>query len=72
MGAVVTFTGITPFDLPADRVLADATARGLKSVVVIGYEEDGGEFFASSIADGADVLWLLERTKHKLMKIVEE
>jgi len=39
----------------------------LKSVLVIGYDEAGEEYFASSIADGGDVLWLLERCKQELM-----
>ena len=65
---VITFSGITKLDMPPDRILEDAKGR-LDSVVVIGYDTDGDEFFASSIADGADTLWLLERLKMKLLRI---
>lgn len=36
-------------------------------IVVLGYDPAGEEYFASSIADGADVIWLLERLKLKLL-----
>jgi hypothetical protein len=70
---VVLFPGVTKLDLPADRVLEQALTKGvLERVVVIGVTKDGDEYFASSMADGADVVWYMERAKHKLMKIVDE
>lgn len=71
MGIVVPIGGITRLDLPADQVLEGAVGK-MESVVIIGYAKDGTEYFASTLADGADVLWLLERCKHSLMMIVEE
>jgi hypothetical protein len=68
---VVTFTGITRLDMPPDRILESAVGE-LQSVVVLGYDEDGDEFFASSLADGGEVLWLLERLKKKLLAVPEE
>lgn len=72
---VVNFTGITSLDLDPQRVLEQATKAGLKKVVILGYNsdvEDGdGEYFASSIADGADVVWLLERMKLKLLRLAD-
>lgn len=67
---VIPFGGITRLDLPPDQVLEKAIGK-LDKVVVIGYESDGTEYFASSCADGGDALWLLERCKKKLLEIVE-
>jgi len=70
LGEVVEFTGYTYLDIPPDRVLENCKDL-LDSVVLIGYTKEGEEFFSSSIADGADVLWLLERAKLKLLTIVD-
>lgn len=59
--------GITRLDLPPERILDAAQADDLRCVVVLGYKADGSEYFASSLADGADVLWLLERLKLQLL-----
>ena len=67
MGNVVHFTGITKLDLPPDRILQQAVGE-LEGVVVLGYKKDGSEYFASSYADGGDVLWLLERLKKQLLE----
>ena len=66
MGEVIQLGGVTRLDIPADRVLEGAMGK-LKSVLVIGYDEAGEEYFASSITDGGEVLWLLERCKQELM-----
>lgn len=60
------FDGVTRLDLPPDRVLQQAVGA-LESVVILGYDRDGLEYFASSLADGSDVLWLLERCKRQLL-----
>lgn len=59
---------ITKLDIPADRVLNAALDAGLTGVVVLGWDADENEYFASSIADGADVLWLMERLKKQLLE----
>lgn len=64
---VIRWRGITKLDLPCDQVLGAALEDGLKCAIVIGYTSDGEEYFASSLADGADVLWLLERLKMRLL-----
>lgn len=64
---VIRWEGVTRHDLPVERVLDAATSADLSCVVVLGYGPDGAEYFASSIADGADVLWLLERLKLQLL-----
>lgn len=69
---VVPFTGISRIDQPADKILEQALAHGLENVVIVGYDKDGDEFFLSSYADGANVLWHFERAKYKLMQLTEE
>lgn len=72
MGDVVDLNIVTRLDVDPRRVIDGAAASDLRSVVILGYTEDGDEYFASSIADGADVVWLLERSKHKLMTITDQ
>lgn len=71
MGDVVRFTGITTLDLDPDLVLEAAKGQ-LEDVTIIGYDKEGREYFASSVADGGKVTWMLERAKYKLMKITDE
>jgi len=71
MGDLVNLDCITKLDIPPDRILKEAFGI-LESAIIIGYDKEGNEYFASSRADGGDVLWLLERTKTKLLSIGEE
>lgn len=64
---VVTLNAATRLDVPPDRVLDAAKDARLTGAVVLGWDADGQEYFASSIADGSDVLWLIERLKLKLL-----
>ncbi len=57
----------TRLDIPVKRVLKGAKKAKLDAVVVLGWEPDGGFYFASSKADGGDVLWLLEQAKKALL-----
>ncbi len=68
MGDVIDFNGITRLDMPPDRVLEKAIGQ-LDGVVIMGYDKEGEEVFFSSIADGGEVLWLLEQCKLKLLKV---
>lgn len=70
MGEVVNLNNITRLDIPADRVL-EAAVGNLDKVVVIGYDKEGAEYFASSIADGGTVLWLMEKMKKALLNVGE-
>lgn len=63
---VIPFTGITRVDLDPDRVLENKKGA-LAGVVIMGWDHDGNEVFASSYADGGTVLWLLERCKLRLL-----
>ena len=68
MGDVTRLPVITTLDLNADDVLRETVGK-LKSVVIMGYTEEGVEFFASSIADGPEVNWLIDRMKTKLLAV---
>ena len=71
MSNVVNLPVITRLNLDPERVLEAAKGK-LAGVIVIGFDKDGGEYFASSYADGSDVLWLLERFKMKLLAVPDE
>lgn len=73
MGNVIDLPVITTLNIDPQRVLAKALDAGLTGgVVIVGYTDDGEEYFASSIADGADVVWMLERAKLKLLSVKPE
>lgn len=71
MSNVIRFNGITRLDIDPDVVLEAAVGK-LEGVVVIGYDKDGNEYFASSYADGGTPLWLLERLKLQLLTVYTE
>ncbi len=68
---VVNFTGVTSLDIDPTRVLKTASDQEFDSIIIVGYTKDGEEYFASSISDGADVLWHLERAKLRLLRMVD-
>lgn len=70
--AVVNFPGITKLDIPPERILEGALEKGLQAAVVVGYDADGNLYFSSSYADGAEVVWLFELAKRRLMDIVAD
>lgn len=67
---VINFSGVTRLDIDADRVLKSAVGR-LDKVVIVGFDKDGDEYFASSVADGGTTLWLMERAKLKLLRVAD-
>ena len=64
---VIPLGNVTRLDVPVDRIL-DAAKGELQSVVVIGWDNEGEFYAASSIADGGEVNWLLDKTKMKLLE----
>jgi hypothetical protein len=68
LAKAIPFAGITKLDLPPDRILKEAADK-LEGVVIVGFDKDGDEYFASSYADGRTVLWLLERCKAVLLDV---
>jgi hypothetical protein len=63
---IVKFTGLTKLDLEPDAILT-AALGSLTEVVIIGTTKDGNQYFATSSADGKNILWLLEAAKFMLM-----
>ena len=68
MSNVIRLPCVTSLDLDADVILEGAMGK-LKSVVIMGYDENGEEYFASSVADGGTVIWLMERMKKALLEV---
>lgn len=66
MGEIVSFRGMTRLDLDPDTVL-EKTKGELKHVVIMGLTHENKYWFSSTMADGGDVLWMLEHFKHHLM-----
>lgn len=69
---VSLFPGVTPLDFEPNIILDVAKRAGLASVVIIGYDKDGAEFFSSSVGGGPQILWLLERTKINLLRVCDD
>ena len=65
---VIPLGNITRLDLPTDHVLDAAKGDCSDGVIVLGYDDQGELYFASSIADGGSVIWLLEQAKLALLK----
>jgi len=64
---VVPFIGpITGNIIPPENVLNGAIDAGLTEVTVIGYDQDG-QIYVASTTSPADVMWCLEEAKHYLL-----
>lgn len=70
MGKVIPLNNITRLDLPVDRVLEGAKDQ-LEGVVLLWYNNDGDLYFASTYADGGEVLWLIEQCKKQLLEVID-
>jgi hypothetical protein len=64
---VIPLGNITKLDLPPDRILDAAKEQIGEGVVIVGWDSVGELYFSSSIADGGEVLWLLEKAKAALL-----
>ena len=60
---------VTSLDVPTERVLNAALQTKLKSAVIIGVDENGELYFCSSMADGGEVLWWMEKAKLVLLGV---
>jgi len=66
---IVELGNLTRLNIPVERVLENAKEEiSEDGVVLIGWDKDGDLYFASSIASGPDVLWLLEKAKIALLE----
>lgn len=68
---VVVLPVVTRLDCPPDRILDAAKEAKLTEATVIGYDENGDFYFASSKANGPEVLWALEQAKKALLALGE-
>lgn len=69
MGKVIELPCITKLDLPPERILENAKPLIGEGVVIIGWDKENQLYFASSIADGGEVLWLMELAKKQLFEV---
>jgi len=69
-GDLVDLPVLTRLDVPVTRVLEGVVEAEVDRVVVIGWDSDGELYFASSFANGPEILWLLELAKKELMEVV--
>lgn len=60
---------VTTLDIPTERILNGALAAELQGCFVAGVNADGSLYFASSFADGGDVLWWMEKSKKRLLGV---
>lgn len=70
-GNVIPLGNVTRLDIPTDAVLESAKGHCTDGVVVMGYDDDGDLYFASSIADGGNVLWLMRKLEMALLEAGE-
>lgn len=68
MTNIIDLPVITTLDHEPDKILREATGKGLTDIVIMGWDKDGELYFASSTADGGEVLWLMEHAKKELME----
>ena len=68
---VIPLGCITKLDLPVDQILEAAKGK-MQGVVLLGYDNNDELYFASTIADGGEVIWLLENAKKQLLEITLE
>ena len=71
MSNIIPLGNITKLDQPVDRVL-DGAKEILTGVIILGWTHDGEAYFASTLADGGEVMWLLEKCKKDLLDAAEE
>jgi hypothetical protein len=63
---------MTKLPLPPEKVLSAALERNFNRVTVIGVEEDGEEYVASSTSDCGAIIWDMERAKHMFMRNADD
>ena len=68
---IINLPVVTTLDIPPATVLDEARQMDLGSVVVVGHTKEGHIYFAGSMADGGEVLWLFEKAKLMLLGAIE-
>jgi len=69
---ILKFPGGTKLDIPAENVIAAAHECNLKEAIIIGREQDGTAFYASSLGDAGHILLELEKFKKMLLEAYSE
>ena len=72
MGDVVVLDVETTVDIPAEKILQMALAAKLTDVVVVGYDDNGDLYFATSTAECGDNLLLFELAKAAMIENLKE
>jgi hypothetical protein len=54
-------------DIPIEKVLEGAKNASLKTLLIIGEEEDGSLYFASSLGKLADIYWMLALVQKEVL-----
>lgn len=67
---VVVLPCTTTLDLDPDRIL-QAAVGNMETVVILGYDKNGQEYFGANISDGGTVIWMMERAKLRLLRTVD-
>lgn len=62
----------TSLDIPAEKILAGAQAANLTECTVLGYDENGEFYIASTTSDLAKVAFILNRAMHKVMMLADD
>lgn len=72
---------VIPFPVKSEYTYGEVDPRGvlqgitdadLQTVVVMGYDQNGEEYFASSTSNGPTILWLMEKLKLKVLLASED
>jgi hypothetical protein len=64
---IILFHGDTTLDIPCERVLQGAQEAKLKTVLVIGWDENDEMYAACSSGDNRETMWLLKKFEKELL-----
>jgi hypothetical protein len=67
MAEIIQLDQPAPADVEPAQILRGAIAANLADVLVIGWTVDGELYAASSTADPAEHVWLMESLKHAIL-----
>ena len=64
---VIELDGETTLDIPVERVISGALEKDLETVIVLGWNEEGEMYLASSTGSRPNMYYLLDSAKVALM-----
>lgn len=62
----------TKLPVSSARYLRHAHECNLKEIIILGCTDDDSEYMSANLPDRADILWHLERAKHKLLTMTAQ